>query len=134
MQLHKRNQEPSTPILRFCDEDMDYSGLNYPDNTKKTNKRKKNQGTEGRTTAPRKVKQRGRWVSENPRASKVNRPMKNSGRVSPRTPSNGSGRFFFSQSPRKPRRFHNGDTSQPRFPTSRFGDLRDHLNSRNYDW
>lgn len=134
LQQHKRNREPSTPVLRFYNEDMDYTGLNSLNNSKKSSKRKKNQETNGSATKPRKLKQRGGWVSENPGASKVKRPMENSGRVSPKTPSNGSGRFLNSQSPKKSHRFQYGDTSQPRFPTSRFNNSRNNSTSGKYDW
>ncbi|KAK4773599.1 hypothetical protein SAY87_028618 [Trapa incisa] len=147
--LQQRNQEPSTPISRFHSDDMDYIGLNSPNNSKNLSKRKKYEDTEGSATMPRTVKQRGRWECESAGASQVKSHMKNTGRVSSWTPSNGSGPYGNTHSPWNSHKFHSGDSSQSRFSWnqqrfhdedtsqsrfSRFGKWRGDSTSRNDHW
>ncbi|PKI73330.1 hypothetical protein CRG98_006268 [Punica granatum] len=133
-QLRKRNREPSTPVSRFYDQDMDYSGLNSPNNSKKLSKKKKKNDTDGSTAKSHKKKQRGGWISEIPESPNIKKSTKNNGRVSPAAPSNGSGRNLYSPSPKKLLNSQYGDASEPRYSASRFSNSRSDSIRRRYDW
>ena len=134
-QVGKRNRESSTPDVRSRRENKEFLGYKSASHDHgKSPKRKKMQYEEKSHSTPRKAKQRGGWITEDPRDFS-NRISKRNHWNSPSTPSNegrkkssssSGGRISGSQSSKR--------KNSHRFSASRFGNFSNDEPRRIYNW
>lgn len=146
----KRYSEVSTQSRRFLKEDKDKLGFkSAPKDLGMGRKRKKPWYEERGNITPRKPKQRGGWITEDPGDSPQRKAKVKSWR-SPATPTNKNhkrpmltaGHYTSSQSSKNTQKFYSRNStwqgsakaSQHRFSASRFGSSSSDAVRRHYDW
>lgn len=117
-----------TPTLRPHREKKEHTGLkSAPPDLGKAHKRKKTKYEERGVTTPRKSKQRGGWVLEDPRDFSNGKATRNNWR-SPGTQSGKGHNFISSPQSSTRKNFHH------KYGASRFDNSGSYEIRRNYDW